>query len=272
MQLKNKFSNHSDDAMHRKSNIKTVQSGAVSYMDGRDLGKSMSLSKKSYPLLLALAVAAIILALIIGLRINSNVVHYDDKMQASFMETVNRGVDQNVPVLADYVNYNDDEMKSKFSDAGINYVDMNEINGTNEYSMDVFSLPSDMTAEDASTAFTNGISKLDSQTAAKLLSGSWRLFITRESDGHFVYNVKYADFKSEGANAAIQAAIEQQGLADSTMGESGTDTNGNTFQDGTTTVDGYDYKWTVSACPLNDVYKVAGIPENAQYVGVKFVY
>ena len=154
--------------------------------------------------------------------------------------------------------------------AGYAYVDMNEINKSPDFTIDYFKLPSDMSVEEAEGAYTNGISSLDTETAVKLLSGSWRLTVNRA--GGFSYNIRYADFESDNPNSAIQKAMEEQGLADTTLTESGKDRTGNQFQSGEVEIDGYHYTWTVSVCKLKEAYRVSGIPGSSQYVGVRLNY
>ncbi len=242
--------------------------GSVTYMDGSALKRPLTLPKKLWPILLAIAAVALVIGYNIAHSIDHNVVHRSDRVEEQIVALINRGVAQDVPVLSSYIGMDDETILQSMTDAGFTYVDMNEINGTGEASIDVIKIPSDMTVEDAAVAYTDGVSKLDNMTAAKFLSGSWRFMVVRESG--YSYSVKYADFNSGGAQAAIQAAIESQGLVESEMGDTGVDDNGNTFQNGTISIDGTTYAWSISACNLSDVYSIAGMPENAQYVGIRF--
>lgn len=83
--------------------------------------------------------------------------------------------------------------------------------------------------------------------------------------------VKYADFKSGSAEAAIQSAMTTEGWTGSTLGDSGIDSSGNTYQQGTISIAGTTYNWSVSVCDLSAVYSVDGLPANAQYVGIRLV-
>lgn len=258
----------SSSFMKRKP--KQIRQGEINYYDASSLSRPITMPKKLYPALVAFSAVALAAAAFIGLAINHEVIHADDRLKAEVLEIANRGVEQDVPVLTDYVDYSDDDLVSFMNNSGYTYVDMNQINSTSDYTLDMFKLPSDMTIEEAGSAFTEGISTLDTETACKLLTGSWRLNVTRNNG--FSYNVRFADFESETPNSAIQKAIEQQGLNETTMIESGKDRSGNAFQSGEITIDGYYYTWTVSACDLKDVYSISGIPSTSQYVGVRLTY
>lgn len=257
-------------AIKTKTKLKQVRQGEVSYYDASALSRPITMPKKLYPAMAVFVAIAIAAAAFLGLKINDNVVHGDDKLKAQVLEIANRGVEQDTPVLTDFVDYSDKDLINYMSGKGYTYVDMNEINTASDYTLDLFKLPSDMTIEEAGAAFTDGISTLDTKTACKLLTGSWRFNVTRNNG--FSYSVRFADFESESANSAIQKAIEQQGLNETTMTETGKDGSGNVFQSGEITIDGYYYTWTVSACDLNEVYKVSGIPSTSQYVGVRLNY
>ncbi|MBO4365309.1 MAG: teichoic acid transporter [Eggerthellaceae bacterium] len=241
--------------------------GTVSYLDGSVLKRPLTLPKKFWPLVAIIAAVALMIAYTWAKDVDHNVVHHSDRVEENVVEQINRGVSQDVPILSDYIDWDDDEIIQSFIDSGYTYVDMNEINGTGDASIDIIKLPSDMTFDEAAIAYTQGVSKLDSETAARFLSGSWRMMVVRESG--YSYSVKYADFDSPDSAAAVQAAVEAQGFGESELGEAGIDNSGNTFQEGTIDIDDYTYHWTVSACDLSDVYSVSGLPENAQYVGVR---
>ena len=261
-----------EDVVSRDSfeehNSDRAVAGSVAYLDGSVLKRPLTLPKKFWPILAAIMAVAIAFGYSWAHRFDHNVVHHFDRVQENVIEQINRGVTQDVPMLSDYVYYEDDEILQSFIDAGYTYVDMNEINGIGEASIDIIKLPSDMTVDDAAIAYTEGVSKLDSITAARFLSGSWRFMVVR--DGGFSYSVKYADFDSVDSAAAVQAAVEMQGFGESEMGASGVDDSGNTFQEGTIYIDDTAYYWTISACNLSDVYSINSLPENAQYVGVRF--
>ena len=250
--------------------LKTIRRGGVSYIDSSSLNRPLTLPRKNYPILLGVVALGVIAALIIGVAINHNVVHRDDRLREQVLVVANRGVSQDVPTVTDFADFSDDDFFTYMQDQGFDYVDMNAINNSPDYTVDIFKLPSDMTSEEASSAYTEGISSLDSVTATKLLSGSWRLTVNR--DGGFSYNLRFADFNSDNPNAAIQKAIGAQGLKDTTFTDAGTDSSGNTYQSGQISLDGYDYTWTVSACNLRSVYRINGMPNSTQYVGVRLNY
>lgn len=247
---------------------KRAAAGSVRYMDGSSLQRPLTMPANFWPIVAAIALVALFIGYRGAHQFNYNVVNHDDRVQESVMAQVNRGVSQDVPVLSELRGMDDETILQSFTDAGYTYVDMNEINGSGEASVDIIKLPSDMSVDEASIAYTEGASKLDSTMAAKFLSASWRLTVMRESG--YSYSVKYADFASADSASAVQAAMTAQGLAESNIGESGVDDSGNSFQEGTIDIDGTTYRWSISVCNLSAVYDISGVPDTAQYVGVRF--
>lgn len=258
------------EPVSKHGRFKTIRQGEINFIDASSLSRSPTMPKKNYPFMFAILALAILAAGGLGFAINYNIVHGEDRLKAQVVEIANRGVDKEVPKLTDFVDFSDADFAPYMESSGYAYVDMNEINKSPDFTIDYFKLPSDMTAEEAEGAYTNGISSLDTEAAVKLLSGSWRLTANRA--GGFSYNIRYADFESDNPNSAIQKAMEEQGLAGTTLTESGKDRTGNQFQSGEVEIDGYHYTWTVSVCKLKDAYKVSGIPGSSQYVGVRLNY
>ena len=84
--------------------------------------------------------------------------------------------------------------------------------------------------------------------------------------------IRYADLQSADEGQAIQSALESEGWADNNavaISDEGIDEVGNTYKEGTIQTDSGTYAWRISACPLADVYNISGLPETAQYVGIR---
>lgn len=250
-----------------KASDRKVRSGHVRYMDGSTLRRPLSLPRKMWPFLAVILVVAAVLGFRYAYKVDYNILHHSERVQEQVQAQLERDVSQDVPQLTSYANLDDAAILQSMSDAGFTYVDMNEINGTGDASIDVIKLPSDMSATEAALAYTSGVSQLDNLTAARFLSGSWRFMAMHDSGTS--YTVRYADFSSGSAQAAVDAAVSAQGFAESNLGDAGIDDNGNTFQRGTIDLDGSSWEWSVSACSLSDVYSVTGLPDDAQYVGVR---
>ena len=62
-----------------------------------------------------------------------------------------------------------------------------------------------------------------------------------------------------------------EGLENATVEDSGVDDSGNTYQAGTVT-DKKDrtFNWRVSVIYLDEVYDIAGLPNTAYFVGIRF--
>lgn len=255
---------------HRPSsslNSDMAKPGSIRYLDGSALERPLSLPRKFWPMLLAIVALGVIFGFMGAQRFNHNVVHRAERTQEGVTSQINRGVSQDLPALSSFAGMDDEAILQSFVDEGYVYVDMNEINGSSEASLDVIKLPSDMSITEAALAYTEGVSHLNSETAAKFLSGSWRMMVVRDSAASF--SVKYADFESNDSAQAVQRAVVTQGFSESDLGDITVDEAGNTNQNGTIEIDGQTYSWSISACDLSEVYKIQGMPDNAQYVGVR---
>ena len=103
---------------------------------------------------------------------------------------------------------------------------------------------------------------------AKLLKGSWTFTVSRNDYVDMRREVRRLLVRQRGGGHS-QAAMASEGLEGSTLGESGVDDAGDTFQTGTIDVDGTTYAWRVSAIALSSVYDITGLPDTAVYVGVR---
>ena len=202
-----------------------------------------------------------------GYTLYDNIANKEARTEASVEQVVNRGVTLNVPALTTYAAMDDATILSTITAAGFTYADMNTINNSSEANIDIMKLPSDVTLTDAMVAYAKGITSLDGKEAAKYLSGSWRLIVSRSE--YFDMRVKYADFTSGSSDAAVTNAMTTQGFDPSTVTDSGTDTSGNTYKTGTVVIGAATYAWSISVCPLSYVYSNDGLPATAQYVGVR---
>ena len=215
------------------------------------------------------AIILVLVAAIVGigafLYYNYTVLQAPARTQAAIDDALSKEVANDYPYLQSYVGWSADEVVADLDASGITHFEISSGDPSgNTYAL--FHAPSTLSNDDAKAYYEKGIGKLDPPKAAQLLYGGWELSISSDSTSGI--RVRYADFKSGSIDAAIASAISQQGLADSEMKESGTDTSGNTYQTGTIELDEEEYVWRISALKLSDVYSV-DISDDAIYVGIR---
>lgn len=238
--------------------------GAIRYPDATALSRSAHIPAAQRPVFAAILVAAALIAALLFGAYYTNVVATTRETQASVDAALTRGATIDAPVLTSCVNMDGTALKTTLEEAGNTVIDVKEMKGgTGTASFDLVKIPSDMGVDDAARAYLVGIESIDPATAARFLSGSYR--IEQTSAPTTDLRLHYADFQSTDAESAIDAAIAQQGFDATTASQSAKDASGNTFRTGTTN----GMTWTVSTCPLDEVYHVKGLPETAMYVGVR---
>jgi len=257
-------------ARHVKTDSASAPS-PIRYMDGSSLQRPFDLPHRNNYVLIGLIAAAAFFGILIGLHLYDVLINSQVRQEATVEQTINRGVTLDLPVLDTYVSSANSDISAALTAAGYAIIDMNTIPGVSNAgasgSLDLVKLPSDVTVADAAITYAKGISSLSGEDAARYLSGSWRLTVDRPSSVDM--KVKYADFTSKAATTAIQSAITTEGWDKGTLGDSGIDASGNTYQNGTITIDGAIYNWSVSVCPLSAVYSNSGLPSDALYVGIR---
>ena len=243
-----------------------VQNKAIRYMDTSSLSRPLDMPPPQKKLMRVFIVIAVIIGMIMLFSILDTLYNAPTRNAASVENNINRNVSYKVPVLTTLTGQSGDVILNTFSVAGYSIL---QIPNTTQSAtnIDIFKLPSDVSLVDAAADYSVGINNLSAAEAARLLTGSWRMTLDNSVGNHL--RVRYADFASTSLDAAIQTARTEQGLAGSTVTDSGIDSAGNTFQSGYIDVGGLSYSWQVSACLLSEVYPVSGLPTTALYVGVR---
>lgn len=173
--------------------------------------------------------------------------------------------DQSVPVLLPYVGMLDGQIFDSLSETYSLYQ-----TSDTPTSMTAVRLPDGIDAAKMAQYYQQGIGNLSADEAARLLRTAWFL-ATDHEDTYRTIQVKFCDFGSSDINYAIDNAIKAQGLdgENSTLLDSGVDSNGNTYKYGSIVRDdGTTVYWLVAACDLDEVYSINGFPAKAFYVGV----
>ncbi|MCL1798553.1 MAG: teichoic acid transporter [Eggerthellaceae bacterium] len=236
-------------------------------MDGSPLAR---------PLSMPLAFKAILVCFVIaGAAIGGTIFQraYDDVILAPQRE-IDR-IEQNLarvaavqlPALPNLIQLDDEAVLATLGAEEYNLFDMNTVASHEGTGINLVKLPEGVSLVDASLAYNSGLQSLSSSEAIRMLNGSWTLTIGR--DGYLDMRLRYADFRSENIEVAIQNALGSQGLAEAVVEEEGEDTAGNTYKTGVVSINDASYSWRVSACPLAEVYSIERLPHNTYYVGIR---
>lgn len=241
--------------------------GPVRYLDGSSLTRPLEAPRPQMLAMAAFVLAAAVIGGVFLFNVIDNVTHSAERTRATVEQNLARPASMaSLPNLASLVGLDAEGVKTAFAESGWSIADKGALSGDESGNLDLIKLPDDVSEAQALLMYSN-VSSLSAADATLLLNGSWQF--TSEAGGSVNMRVKYADFSSGSVEAAIQAAMASEGLEGSTLGESGVDDAGNTFQTGTIDVDGTTYAWRVSAIALSSVYDITGLPDTAVYVGVR---
>ena len=245
----------------------TESESGVRYLDGSALNRPMSLPKKN----LFVAGLIVLVALAAGglfvSKTIDTVIHGPQRAQEQLEANLARQVSYDIPAISSLMALDDAAIRQSFVDSGLTMHDLSKPEDNPAGGFDSVKLPEGMTVEEAASYYSTGVGKLDSADAARLLNGSWTINVNRKD--YVDIRIRYCDFTSESIDAAIQKAMQEQGLDESILGEFGEDNAGNTFQSGVVEVGDVMYSWRISACSLSAVYDFYGFPENGVYIGIR---
>ena len=247
---------------------------ATLYPDGSGLLRPVNMPGQAW--IVALVFAAVALGL--GAWWGSNTMNdIEDSVKLSLAtveENLEREVTYDLPQIVTLLDLDNQSILAKLEEEGLTIYNLSPAEDGEEQDeadggLNIMKLPSDVSLSDAAVMLSRGIANLDAARAAKLLNGSWTLQVDREAGVNDV--VRYVDFSSGSIEAAIESAIAIEGFDPATVSEDtqGVDDAGNTYKQGTVQVGETSYTWRVSAVPLEDVYDIAGLPEESVYVGIR---
>lgn len=244
------------------------QGGPVRWMDGSSLLRPFDPPKKVTSVCIAAALVAALGGGFVGLKGIDFVLHGEERMLEEVQANIKRDVSYDLPIMQDYIEMKDKEIQQSFDNAG--YATKN-FSAKPEDGLDVVKAPSDVSSEETFAAYENYMSNTDAVSASSYLVGSWR-FSTDRSAG-VTMRVHYSDLDALTPQDAIESAMESEGWKDSgskvKVTDEGTDEMGNTYREGTIKTGSGKYVWRISVCDLSAVYPVSGLPETAQYVGIR---
>lgn len=261
--------------MVEELNIETefARPGSTHYMDAPALTHGTAMPATAKLIVAALGLLALFVASFFGLRAYDAVANAPTRYAESIEEALHVGAGLELPLLNSYVGSDNSSIREALASSGYTTIDVDALYASNEEvdanSIDLVKIPHEMDYDIALDLFQNSLRRASITDAIQYLAGSWR-FTSYAAEG-IDLKVKYADFQSSSIEEAIASAIANQGWSDSTFGETGVDQSGNTFQNGTIQLNDYNMNWSVSVCPLDEVYNVSGLPDNSYYVGVRLV-
>ena len=240
--------------------------GEVAYLDSAPLRRPFSMPLGQRVLALIIVAIAIVLGFVF---INNTVIsamrESAQAEQAIEANLARQASIETLPNMADLITRSDKGIKKAFKKAGYTVFDASSEDDSED--MTLYKLPADVTLDEAAAMYAKGISNLTAVQATKLLVGSWQFVAERSSGTSMV--VRYADFTTGDPQIAVQNALEKSGFDPESISDSGVDDSGNTYSTGTLTVDDETYVWRISAIPLEEIYDINNMPEEACYIGVR---
>ena len=247
--------------------VRLREDGPVKYLEADCLERSIEMPRDDYRKLLPILVVALLLSAAVIIAYNMAVMGDVQKTRDAVNAAISRDVSLDLPKLQDYAGKTNEAMIASLKAAGYTLYDNTNDEDRNVDGFDIFKIASDMDPERASNAYSQGLENLKPVDTARYLKGSWRFLVSRANGAEI--RLRYADFDSADAIAAIQAAVQAQGFEDANIADAAEDTMGNTNLSGTFKKDKVEYAYTISTCGLSQVYDIDGLPENAQYVGIR---
>lgn len=257
--------------MSIQSQNQLPQSPNVNYYQAPAFFGKQRIPREQWPIILGLLIAAAIIASYLGFNIINDYVYADRKHAAAVEAALATVEPAPVPVLNEIRNHNSGDLRNFLQEKGYALVDnpLDAAEGSTADELDVDKLPATIEQADIDMATNNGIESLPAEKAALYLADSWNLTLYRADATDL--KVKYCVFGPATVEQAIVQAVEAQGWQNSSLGESGVDQVGNTYQHGSVEIEGKGYRWSVYACPLSDVYSISGLPDASWYVSARLM-
>lgn len=249
---------------HQRRSRQSADSKVI-YLNGEALSRPLTMPENiKKGLIIFLVAAAVIGALIFGWYCDQTF-NEPKRRQQAIAQTLAADSPYQLPALSSLISLSNAEILAKFTEEKLPVYEIPPKEGSQLF--DIVKLPTGINVAEAGLAYAQGVNKLDAREAARLLNGSWTLQVNRENGVNMV--VRYATFKAESVDAAVQTALAEQGLNETEVGESGTDSAGNTFVAGTLQQNDHTYSWRISALPMSKIYNIEGFPQGAVYVGIR---
>lgn len=238
----------------------------VYYLNGDALSRPLEMPKSMRGIIAIFVVIAIVIGGFAIAFCFDKIVNEPVREQERLQESLARDIALDLPPLLHYIMLDDAGIDATIQETYRNVLVLST--PEEDGNLEVVKLPLDVSVDDAAVLYARGIENLSALQTVRLLNGSWDLRIDRLTS--LVMSLHYADFKSESLAAALNVAMEAEGLSQDLIEEQGDDDGfGNAFASGHVETEIGIFSWRISACPLSAVYSVSGMPSNATYVGVK---
>lgn len=245
----------------------SISCGNVVTLDGSTLLRPQQIRGRQ----LLIVAVVLVIAAAIGFAMFSyakdNVVYANEKLQKAVSSQISRGMTVDAPTPDLFIGKDDDGIRAAVEEKG--YVSF-ENAVSDGATLEIIKLPSDVTVEEGKALYEKGLTAIDADKAAKLLTGMWRLDVSRGDST--LMTLRFADFTSGSAASALTSAMLREGLSEDTVTDSGIDESGNTYKVGTAEVNGVTVTWRISTCELKEIYSISALPDSAMYVGVRYSY
>lgn len=245
-----------------------VIEGPIRRMDAPALLSPLGTPKKLWFPIAGLGLVAALIGMFFGFQALDNIVYADERQRDAVQESIMSSAESPVPILLNFCYTPVEEIRTLFEDMGYVFLDVGDQSSDAAEYLDIIRVPVSLDPALSEIAIRQGPSKLSPPEAGTFLAESWRLTAIRNAEA-IDYKVKYSVFGPATIQDAISGAMNAQGWQSSTLGESGVDSMGNNYQNGTIEHDGRVYSWSIYACPLNDAYHVLGLPEESYYVSAR---
>ena len=248
----------------------SVTIGEVRYYDGAELSRPLEMPM---PVRIAMVVVRVIAALVGATVLGDwfdQLMNEPLRQQELLQENLARDVSYDFPSLAALMPLSDEDMMVALSEseAGYTLYERTPVGTDPDGGFEVIKLPADVTVEEAGAMYAQGINKLTAAEAVRLMKGGWTLTVSRKVGDDA--RLRDADFDAGTIEKAVQNAMQAEGLENSEVTDSGVDDSGNTYQAGVVSTDYGTFNWRVSVIELKEVYDIAGLPNTAYYVGIRF--
>lgn len=247
--------------------VRVENDGRINRLTADSLSRPLELPRAEFKRIYPIIAIATALCVLVLFMFNYTVNEDRQQVVEGVEDVINRGVTLDLPVMQDYAGLSNEEILNSFWNSGFVIMDNTSVEDTKVNGFDIYKLASDVTVDEARAAYDQGIDTLSSVEAARIISGSWRYLMSRPDKAEM--RLRYVDFAATTPTMAINDALAAQHFDAAEASEPELDSMGNTNVSGHFDKNGVTYEYTVSVCNLSSVYDLDGLPETAQYVGIK---
>jgi hypothetical protein len=251
--------------------VKTIDSSSTDY-NIRGAGSAKPKTKKYQTQITAIIAVAVIICLllliwqIIGFARNTAATAITLTAQQT-----RSAQDKNMPVLTDNITQDFNTLAASLTSDGMSVFTNNryvtDVPDATATGTEIVAMPVAV-SDDFMNGFYEG--SYNAFSVDQLEQDFNGAFVVDRADGDkgTLLKVKYANLNATSISDEMQHLESLQGLTNDKVEVvgSGTDSRGNSVDQGTVAIGNTTYFWKVAACPLNQVYTTTSIPDNAVYI------